>query len=114
MPVADPDVGVATDSASTLITALELEKDEPSPEGEILRGVHDHKTVYTLTLRNNEVHPTSGITLEDWLPAGLEYLALRDRRQHAPGPVEYPGAPALDADRARRAALRRPDARSRR
>ncbi len=66
--------GSATDSASTQISAIEIEKDEPSPEGELLRGVHDHQTVYTLTVRNNGIEPTTGLTVEDWLPAGLEYL----------------------------------------
>ena len=34
------------------ITALEITKAEPSPEAKLLRGVHDHPTVYTLTVTN--------------------------------------------------------------
>jgi len=100
-PIPEPGVGSAADAVSTLLTAVEVEKDEPSPEGELLRGVHDHKTVYTLTLRNNEVNPTTGLTLDDWLPAGLEYLACATADNTtdagAGSPLEYPGAPALDA-----------------
>jgi large repetitive protein len=66
--------GSATDSATTEISAIEIVKDEPSPEGELLRGAHQHQTLYTLTVRNNNVEPTDSIDVEDWLPAGLEYL----------------------------------------
>jgi uncharacterized repeat protein (TIGR01451 family) len=95
--------GSATDSATTLINAIEIEKDEPSPEGELLRGVHDHQTVYTLTVRNNAVEPTTGIDVEDWLPAGLEYLGCgtEDNTTDAPtnpaaSPDEYAGSGALN------------------
>lgn len=100
-PIAEAGVGAATDTVETLLTAVEVEKDEPSPEGELLRGAHDHKTVYTITVRNNEVNPTTGVTLDDWLPAGLEYLACatddNTTDAGAGSPLEYPGAPPLDA-----------------
>src|SRR5262249_20136005 len=35
--------------ASTQLVPILLTKSEPSPEGELLRGVHDHQTVYTIT-----------------------------------------------------------------
>ena len=66
--------GHAADSATTTITALEVDKEEPSPEGELLRGLHDHQTVYTLRVRNNGVRPTTGTVVEDYLPANLEFL----------------------------------------
>jgi large repetitive protein len=66
--------GDSAAEATTELTAVEIEKSEPSPEGEILRGVHEHQTVYTLTIRNNKVGPTSNLEVEDWLPAGLEFL----------------------------------------
>ena len=51
--VSDPAV------ATTQVTAIEVEKSEPSPEGELLRGVHTQTTVYTLTVRNNEQAATT-------------------------------------------------------
>src|SRR6201999_3989734 len=35
--------GSASASANTTLVAVEVTKDEPSPEGELLRGVHDHQ-----------------------------------------------------------------------
>ena len=74
-------------------------KGEPSPEGELLRGVHDHQTVYTLTVSNNLVHPTTETTLDDYLPAGLEFLGCGggpDNTTNAPtnpgSASEYPGS----------------------
>ena len=46
--------------ANTKMSSLQVEKSEPSPEGELLRGVHDHTTVYTITVRNTDVAPTDG------------------------------------------------------
>src|SRR5918992_4822937 len=95
--------GSATDTASTTINAIEIEKSEPSPEGELLRGVHDHRTVYRLTVRNNGIEPTTGLTVEDWLPAGLEYLGCgtADNTTDAPtnpaaSPEEYAGSGPLN------------------
>ena len=94
--------GSATDSATTEISAIEIVKDEPSPEGELLRGAHDHQTVYTLTVRNNSVDPTDSIDVEDWLPAGLEYLGCgtADNTTDAPtnpgSAEEYAGSGPLN------------------
>nr|WP_246851464.1 isopeptide-forming domain-containing fimbrial protein [Patulibacter sp. SYSU D01012] len=93
-------------SATTDIAALEITKDEPSPEGEIVRGVHDHQTVYTLRVRNNGVRTTTGIAVDDYLPAGLEFLGCGqvDHTTSAgtnPGSDrEYDGAPTLAGRRA--------------
>jgi uncharacterized repeat protein (TIGR01451 family) len=83
----------AADDATTLVSALEITKSEPSPEGELLRGVHDHTTVYELTVRASEVGGTAGVVVTDYLPAQLEYLGCGgDDFSAAP---EYPGAPPL-------------------
>ncbi|MBE2317197.1 DUF11 domain-containing protein [Solirubrobacter sp. CPCC 204708] len=87
-------------SGTQSLKAIEVRKSEPSPEGEILRGVHDHQTVYTLTVANNGVRPTTGTVLEDYLPAGLEFLGCggpgADHTTDAPtnpgSAEEYPGA----------------------
>jgi large repetitive protein len=105
--------GSATAKATTELTAIEIEKSEPSPEGEILRGVHEHQTVYTLHVRNNKVGPTQGvagtgpggkpaIVIEDWLPAGLEFLGCGETDNTTetstnPGSAEeYPGSGPID------------------
>ncbi len=95
--------GSATQTATSTLTAIDLTQAEPSPEGEILRGLHDHPTIYTETVRNNLVKPTNAVTVDAWLPAGLEYLAcgVGDHTTDAPtnpgSPLEYPGAPAINA-----------------
>ena len=68
--------------ATTELTAIEIEKSEPSPEGEILRGVHEHQTVYTLKVRNNKVGPTAGCSGRG---TGRQ-TGDRDRRLVARGP----------------------------
>lgn len=86
------------------VQALRLTKDEPSPEIELPRGVHDHQTVYTLTVENTPQGDTTGVTIVDYLPAGLEFLAcaavdntadsslLYDDSGTLGGSLEYPGA----------------------
>ncbi len=90
--------GSATDSATTSITAILVRKSEPSPEDELLRGLHDHQTVYTIEVENNKVNPTNGLDLEDFIPAGLEFLGCGtdDNTSDAPtnpgSAEEYPGS----------------------
>jgi uncharacterized repeat protein (TIGR01451 family)/fimbrial isopeptide formation D2 family protein len=98
-PIPSTYSGFATGNPTATILALEIEKGEPSPEGKILRGLHDHQTVYTLTVRNNAVKPTSSTVLEDFLPAGLEFLGCAgspDNTTDAPtnpgSTEEYPGS----------------------
>ena len=86
----------ASDLASTHVSAVRLQKSEPSPEGELLRGVHDHTTVYTLTVTNNHGADTTGSGVVDLIPAGLEFLGCGGVDHTATGP-EYPGAPSLTA-----------------
>jgi fimbrial isopeptide formation D2 family protein/uncharacterized repeat protein (TIGR01451 family) len=78
--------GSAETKAKTTLTAIEIEKTEPSPEGEILRGVHEHQVVYTLHLRNNHLKATNNLSIGDYLPAGLEFLGCgqEDHTKNAP------------------------------
>ncbi len=100
-PIAASSTGSATDDASTRITAVKIDKSEPSPEGELLRGVHDHQTTYTLKVTNNSVNPTDTVFVDDYLPAGLEFLQCGgiDHTTDAPtnpgSAEEYPGSGSL-------------------
>lgn len=84
------DVVSATDTVTTPVTAIRIRKGEGSPEGELLRGVNDHQTVYSLTVTNNNVDATAGLVVVDYLPAGLEFLGCGGAF-HSAAP-EYPGA----------------------
>lgn len=77
------------------VHALRLTKHEPSPEIELLRGVHDHQTVYTLTVENSPQGDTNGVTLVDFLPAGLEFLACASVDNTADSPLLYDGSGSL-------------------
>ena len=95
-----PVAGSFTESATstpvtTTVSALTITKSEPSPESELLRGVHDQTTVYTLIVRNTAVSSTSSVVVTDYLPATLELLGCGGVDNSA-GP-EYPGAPLLTA-----------------
>ncbi len=97
-PVANPNPAIlasAPDTATTAITAIQVTKAEPSPEGELLRGVHDFVTTYTLTVDTTSLAGVNGVVVTDLLPAQLEFLGCNDANNSS-GP-EYPGAPALGA-----------------
>ncbi len=102
--------GWSETTADTEITAIEITKDEPNAEGELLRGLHDYQTVYTLTVQNNYVNPTDAISIDDYLPAGLEYLACGDVDNTVDAPTnpgsteEYPGSGAINPGNAPAAA----------
>lgn len=66
--------GSAANSQLHTVTAVLITKSEPSPEGELMRGVHDHQTPYTITVQNNPIDPTSNVVVDDYLSADLEYL----------------------------------------
>ena len=95
--------GSAAASQLSTISAIALTTAEPSAEGKLLRGVHSHRTVYTLTVQNNSVKQTTGIAVTEYLPADLEFLGCGtgENTTNAPTNVgsalEYPGAPALNA-----------------
>jgi uncharacterized repeat protein (TIGR01451 family)/fimbrial isopeptide formation D2 family protein len=78
-------------TATTAVTAIRIRKSSsPTPEGELMRGVNDNQAVYTLAIENNSQGPSSGITVTDFLPAGLEFLGCNGAF-HSTTP-EYPGA----------------------
>ena len=79
----------------TNITAIRIDKAVATAEAELLRGVHDQTTIYTLTVTNNDFARTSFVTVTDLLPAGLEFLQCGGVDNSTSGEVEYPGAPRL-------------------
>ncbi|MCB8914574.1 MAG: DUF11 domain-containing protein [Thermoleophilales bacterium] len=98
-PVPSSSTGTAAATTTSTINAIKISKSEPSREGEILRGVHDHQTIYTLKVQNNYVNATTGTKLNDWLPADLEFLGCEgdpDNTTDAPtnpgSSDEYPGS----------------------
>ncbi len=96
LPIANASVQTANSSqTATTVTALQLTKAEPSTEAKLLRGVHDHPTVYTLTVANTARAATNGVTVTDYLPAEEEFLGCGQVDNSAG--VEYPGAPSLAA-----------------
>ncbi len=90
-------------SSSTKITPISVTKTENSPESELPRGVHDHQATYSIKVSNTNVAATNGIVIDDYLPAGLEFLGCGgvDNTTNAPtnpgNPTEYPGAALLSA-----------------
>lgn len=103
IPVPSSSTGTAEATTTSHINAIKITKSEPSREGEILRGVHDHQTIYTLKVRNNLVNPTNGTVLNDWLPADLEFLGCEgdpDNTTDAPSnpgsSEEYPGSGPIE------------------
>jgi uncharacterized repeat protein (TIGR01451 family)/fimbrial isopeptide formation D2 family protein len=100
--VAHPSTGWDTGrTASVQMRAMTISQSATNqPDGELLRGVHDHQSVVTLTLRGSTAGGTSSIVLDHYLPAGVEYLgcggAGADHTTNAatnPGQIEeYPGA----------------------
>ncbi|MEO7262447.1 MAG: hypothetical protein ABI047_14510 [Jatrophihabitantaceae bacterium] len=98
LPIADSRIQPATSNQSaTVITALQLSKTESSPDAKLLRGVHQHSTVYTLQLSNSSLAATTGVTVLDYLPASQEFLGCGQLDNTAGAVVEYPGAARLSA-----------------
>ncbi|MCC2314968.1 DUF11 domain-containing protein [Cellulomonas xiejunii] len=56
------------------VVPLELEKDEDSPETEVLRGVETQSSVWTLTVRTAPAAGTDDVVVVDHLPAALQLL----------------------------------------
>lgn len=79
----------------TAITALEIEKSEPSPEGELLRGVQTNWTTYSLIVRTTDVDGVADIVVTDYLPAELEFLGCGGVDNSAA--PEYPDSGPLGA-----------------
>jgi large repetitive protein len=95
--IPNPSVTASNDSsATTTVAALAVTKNEPSPEGKLLRGVHDDATVYTVSVSGGNSAPTNDVVVTDDLPASLEFLECGGVDNSTTG-VEYPGAPPLSA-----------------
>ncbi|QZY51005.1 isopeptide-forming domain-containing fimbrial protein [Leucobacter tenebrionis] len=100
-PAATSQPGIG--EAGLRVGAARIEKSEPSPENELLRGVHDNTTTYTLRVWHTGEGDIDDLVVTDFLPAGLEYLGLggTDNTTNANGtqggPGEYPGKGAMNA-----------------
>ncbi len=82
--------------SSTHIEAIEVTKSEPSPEHELMRGVHTQQQTYTIVTKNTTQGPTSGIVIVDYLPAELEFLGCSGNKDNTTGGTEeYPGSGRL-------------------
>lgn len=97
-PIADPEVRDASSgTVTTDITSIELTKSEPSPEGELLRGVHDQWTTYSLRVRTTDQGDhDENVIVTDLLPAALEFLGCGGVDNSTAG-EEYPGSGPLGA-----------------
>ncbi|MFC5676780.1 isopeptide-forming domain-containing fimbrial protein [Aeromicrobium endophyticum] len=91
--VANAAISSAAGTATTTVTALQLQKSEPSSEHELVRGVHDRPTRYSLKVTNNARMATNDVTVVDYLPAGLEFLGCGGVDNSSGR--EYPGAASL-------------------
>ena len=83
--------GNASGAGSTDIVAFRVLKTERSPEAELVRGLHNETTVYTITIENNPNAQTNNFAIHDWIPAGLEFLACGGGDNSTVGD-EYPGS----------------------
>ena len=98
-PIGASFTGFDTAATSTLLLPFEITKSEPNTESELLRGVHDHQTVYTVRVDNNLVNPTTGFSVVDLLPAGLEFLGcgtVDNTTDAAATGQEYPGSGVIN------------------
>ncbi len=88
-------------SATTNLVPFLLTKVEPNTEAELLRGLHDQQTVYTFEIQNNYLNNSGTFAIEDWIPAGMEFLAcgLDDNSTTSgndlAGPINPGNAPGL-------------------
>ncbi len=96
-------VNASTTAGPTVITAITIDKSEVSPESELLRGVHDNPTVYTLVVQTNDAFAMGGVVVTDYIPAALEFLGCggvdNTRIDSSTGnpTEEYPGSGSLAA-----------------
>jgi len=90
--VASSYTGSGTSSATSNLVPFEITKTTHAPENEVIRGVHDHKTVVSLKVQNNYVGPSTAFALVDYLPAELEFLRCGSDDNSATGTEEYAGS----------------------
>ena len=94
--VPDPAVQqTTTNTTTTTMAGVAVTKSESSPEGELLRGVHEHTTVYTLHATTSTLAGSDDVVLVDYLPAALEFLGCGGVDNSSAS--EYAGAPSLSA-----------------
>ena len=90
-------------TSMTDVTAFTISKSSsPNPEGELMRGIHDHVATYSVKVTNNPSYATNQIEIRDYLPPGLEFLGCGTDDNATPTPLyptgrEYPTAPKLNA-----------------
>jgi uncharacterized repeat protein (TIGR01451 family)/fimbrial isopeptide formation D2 family protein len=87
-----------TDTVSpqnTQVAAIDIQKTNPNPESELVRGVHAQTSTFTITARNTDQADTESVVIVDYLPAGLEFLGCGGIDNSSAR--EFPGAPALTA-----------------
>ena len=72
-PVATSYTGSAATSGTTTVSGIDVSMSD-SAGAKLLRGAHTHQTVYTVTVANNTVNPTTSAVVDTYLPAGLEFL----------------------------------------
>ena len=88
--IAETTAATAAPATATML-ALRVTKSEPSPEHELVRGVHNHITRYRILVENTKEGQTGGTTLVDFVPAGLEFLGCANG-DNSPAGEEYQGS----------------------
>lgn len=71
------DASASPGDTTTKIVPFTISKSEPSPDHELMRGVHPSATTpstYTLRVTNNGLHASTNMVVVDYLPAAIEYL----------------------------------------
>jgi uncharacterized repeat protein (TIGR01451 family)/fimbrial isopeptide formation D2 family protein len=87
-----------SDTANTTLTqvsAIKIVKSNPNPESELMRGVHNQSSTFTLKVSNTNQGATNGVIVDDFLPASLEFLGCGGV-DNSTG-REYTGAASLSA-----------------
>lgn len=88
-------VSSASTASETDVEAIRVTKTQPEPEAELLRGVHDNVTTYTIRVENTTQGSTTGVAVEDYLDAGLEFVG--DGQVDNSAGEEYPGSGPISA-----------------
>ena len=88
--------GWASATDATELVPFTISTDVLRPENELVRGVHDQKTVVQVTVDNNLVGTSTGFEVVQYLPAQLEFLACGATDNTAAGVEEYPGSGRID------------------
>jgi len=82
--------------SNTRVTALKVTKSEPSPEHELMRGVHTQQQTYTIVTQNTTQGATDSVVVVDYLPAALEFLGCTGAADNTTGQTpEFGGSGPL-------------------